>query len=141
MSNEEEVREASRQFYAALNQMLRGDAGPMGEAWSLGDDVTTMHPLGGREIGREKVRKSWAQVASLATGGHVELRGQHLQVGGDLACETGEEHGHGEFGKHQVQLDHRVTNVYRREGGVWKVVHHHADPSPAMIELVRTLAE
>jgi hypothetical protein len=27
-----------------------------------------------------------------------------------------------------------VTNIYRREGGGWKMVHHHTDVSPAMVE-------
>jgi ketosteroid isomerase-like protein len=33
-----------------------------------------------------------------------------------------------------VRVDWRVTNIYRREGGGWKMVHHHTDVSPAMVE-------
>ncbi|HYU19986.1 MAG TPA: nuclear transport factor 2 family protein [Chloroflexota bacterium] len=34
---------------------------------------------------------------------------------------------------------HRVTNIYRREGGEWKMVHHHTDVSPAMNDLLSRL--
>ena len=40
MSAEEEVRHASKQFYAALNRMANGDAGPMASGWSHGPNVT-----------------------------------------------------------------------------------------------------
>ena len=38
-----------------------------------------------------------------------------------------------------LTFDHRVTNVYRREAGGWKIVHHHADISPEMQELLNRL--
>jgi len=38
-----------------------------------------------------------------------------------------------------VVVDGRMTNVYRRDGDSWKMVHHRADTSPAMIEVVRKL--
>jgi ketosteroid isomerase-like protein len=52
---------------------------------------------------------------------------------------VGVEKGHVTMGGHKVNLDHRVTNVYRREAGTWKIVHHHTDLSPAMIDLVGSL--
>ena len=51
MASEDEVRRASEQFYAALNRMLNGDAGPLAAIWAHGLAVTTMHPIGGREVG------------------------------------------------------------------------------------------
>jgi ketosteroid isomerase-like protein len=39
----------------------------------------------------------------------------------------------------QVSIDHRVTNIYRRESGTWKIVHHHADVSQAMLYIVARL--
>ena len=32
-----------------------------------------------------------------------------------------------------------VSNIYRREDGDWKVVHHHTDLSPAMQDVLRDL--
>ena len=139
MSTENEVRAASAQFYAALNSMLNGDAGPLGDIWSHSKDVTTMHPIGGREVGWDEVEGPWAQVGSLSSGGQVELDDQLLRVSDDIAYELGTERGQATMAGEQVSIEQRVTNVYRREGGSWKIVHHHTDLSPAMVELIKRL--
>lgn len=136
MSIEDEVREASKQFYAALNRMLNGDAAPLADIWSHSAAVTTMHPIGGRQIGWDQVRESWEQLAPIATGGQVELRDQIIQVAGDLAYELGIEQGQAKLAGEQVTIEHRVTNIYRREAGGWKTVHHHTDVSPAMLDVL-----
>ena len=46
MAAEDEVRQASEQFYAALNRTLDGDSSPMEEIWSHSSDVSAMHPFG-----------------------------------------------------------------------------------------------
>jgi ketosteroid isomerase-like protein len=43
-------------------------------------------------------------------------------------------------GGEPVRIDWRATNIYRREGGGWKIVHHHADVSPAFVEALDRLA-
>jgi hypothetical protein len=69
MTTESEVRAASEKFYAALNSMLNGNAVPLGDIWSHSATVTTMHPIGGREVGWDKVKNSWEQVAQLSKRG------------------------------------------------------------------------
>jgi ketosteroid isomerase-like protein len=139
MTDEQGVGGASDAFYAALTQMLAGDASAMAAVWSHSGDVTAMHPLGGREVGWEAVAKSFQNVAALASGGKVEARERRVQVVGDLAYEVNVEHGRGTLGGETVEIDHRATNVYRREAGAWRMVHHHADWAPAMVDLVRRL--
>jgi ketosteroid isomerase-like protein len=136
---DDQVRMASDQFYAALNRMVNGDASGMANIWSHGASVTTMHPIGGREVGWDKVRGSWEQVAKVASDGKVELRDQLIQVFGDVACEVGIEHAKFKLAGQQVEGDLRVTNIYRREGEAWKIVHHHTDVDPAMVEVVKNL--
>ena len=139
MATEDEVRKASDQFYAALNGMSNGDAGPMADVWSHSADVTTMHPLGGREVGWDEVAGPWGQVAQLASSGQVELTDQLIRASGDMAYEVGVEKGQMTLAGQPMPINHRVTNVYRREGGAWKIVHHHTDEAPAMIDLVKSL--
>ncbi len=139
MTAEDEVRKASEQFYTALNRMLNGDAGPLADIWSHSAGVTTMHPIGGREVGWEKVRQSWEQVAQIASEGQVKLGDQIIQVVGDVGYELGAEQGQVKFAGQQVTIEHRVTNIYRREAGAWKIVHHHTDVSPAMLDVLSRL--
>ena len=139
MSSENEVRTASAAFYAALNQMANGDGRALAEVWSHSADVTTMHPRGGREVGWDAVRASFDQVAAIASDGTVRLEDQLIRVVGDLAYELGTERGRARFAGDWVDLDHRVTNIYRREASGWKIVHHHTDVSPGMLKVVERL--
>ena len=139
MSTEEEVRHASKQFYTALNRMANGDAGLMASAWSHGPEVTALHPIDGREIGWEAVKASFDQFAQIAADGNIELKDQQIRVDGDVAYELGVEQGECKLGGHPVALKQRVTNIYRREGGAWRMIHHHSDTSPAMLDVLAKL--
>jgi len=128
-SHEDQVRGASTRFYAALNRMANGDDGSMDAAWSLGQAVTTMHPISGRQAGWSQVRESFHQFSLAATDGHIRLEDQAVEVVGDLGCERRSL----KLGGQPVPIDSRVTNSYRREAGDWKLVHHPSDLSPAMV--------
>ncbi|MCP4330329.1 MAG: nuclear transport factor 2 family protein [Alphaproteobacteria bacterium] len=134
MAAEDEVRAASRKFYAALNRMLGGDASSLGDIWSHSSTVSTMHPIGGREIGWEQVRASFEQVARSSTGGRVELTEQLIRIAGEFAYELGVERAQFSISGEPLSLNSRVTNIYRRQAGNWKVVHHHGDKSPGIFE-------
>ncbi|PYP78036.1 MAG: DUF4440 domain-containing protein [Gemmatimonadetes bacterium] len=139
MSAEEEVRHASQQFYAALNRMANGDAGSMASAWSHGPEVSAQHPIDGREVGWDAVKASFEQFARIAADGKIDLRDQLIRVEGDVAYELGVEQGGCKLGGQPVAFKHRVTNVYRRESEGWRMVHHHSDISPAMVEVLAKL--
>ena len=127
MAAEDEVRAAAEQFYSALNGVLNGDAGSMVHVWSQSGDVTTMHPIGGRQVGWDEVWSSWQQVAGIASGGSVALGDRLIRVIGDAAYELGTENVDATLAGNPVRREVRVTNIYRREGGAWRIVHHHAD--------------
>ena len=139
MSDQDQVLKASGKFYAALNSMVKGDAGPMADAWSHAADVTAMHPIGGRQVGWDEVIGSFRQVAELSSGGSVRVMDQLIRVVGDVAYELGVEQGNVKLAGTDVSIDHRVTNTYRKEGGAWKLVHHHTDTSPAMMKVLENL--
>lgn len=79
MSTKDEVREASNKFYSGLNSMVNGKINAFADAWSHNNSVTTMHPIGGREVGWDAVKKSFDQVAKMASEGKVELKDQLIQ--------------------------------------------------------------
>jgi ketosteroid isomerase-like protein len=135
MAAEDEVRQASEQFYAALNSTLDGDSSPMEQIWSHGSDVSAMHPFGGRMVGWEEVSDSWEQAAQAFSGGHVTLDDMVVvPTTEDAAYTLGTEHGQASIGEERVGIDWRVTNIYRREGDGWKIVHHHTDFSSEVAE-------
>ena len=135
MAVEDEIRQASEQFYAALNRTINGDPGPIMEVWSHGSDITALHPLGGRETGWREVRASWEQVAQEFSDGQVSIEGLVVvPLSDDVAYTLGTERGQATLGDERVGIDWRVTNIYRREEGEWKIVHHHTDVSPAVVE-------
>lgn len=134
MTAEDEVRAASQEFYAALNRMLHGDAGSLGDIWSNDPTVTTMHPIGGREVGWDQVKTSFERVARSATGGQVELTEQMIRIAGDVAYELGVERAEFAISGEPLSVNSRVTNIYRRQAGGWKIVHHHGDKSPGIFE-------
>jgi ketosteroid isomerase-like protein len=51
-----------------------------------------------------------------------------------VAYTVGTEHGQAKLADETVGIDWRVTSIYRREGGEWKMVHHHTDISGALVE-------
>jgi hypothetical protein len=91
MSEEDQVREASKRFYAALNSMLIKKNEPMANVWAHDSTVTAMQPLGGRLVGWEEVRDSFAQVGEISGGGEISVRDQIFRVVGDMAYELGTE--------------------------------------------------
>ncbi|HET9374302.1 MAG TPA: nuclear transport factor 2 family protein [Chthoniobacterales bacterium] len=139
MSAENDIRKASDKFYAALNCVLNGDWTPMGDVWSRNPGVSTMHPTGGTQVGWDEIRTSWENLAKICSNGRVELSDQRISVGEDLAYETGTEHVNVLIGKDKAQADFRVSNVFRREGSEWRMVHHHVDLNQTMLAILSKL--
>jgi ketosteroid isomerase-like protein len=139
VTGENDVRAASDKFYAALNRMPNGDTGLLQDIWSHSKTVTTMHPIGGREVGWDQVRKTWEQVAALSTQGQVRLSEQFIQVVGDAAYELGVEHARFTLAGQPMAGECRVTNIYRRESGVWKIEHHHTDTTSGLVDAISRL--
>ena len=135
MAAEDEIRQASEQFYAALNRGINGDPGPMMEVWSHGSDVAIMPPSGGIVVGLEEVRTGCEQAAQTISEGQVSQDDLVVvPLADDVAYTLSTEHGQVKVGGDQISIDRRVTHIYRREGGEWKIVHHHTDVSPAFLE-------
>jgi ketosteroid isomerase-like protein len=98
-----------------------------------------MHPAPGRQVGWEEVRAAWGQMASLASSGEVTVHDLLVRAGSDLAYTIGTERVEVTLAGQQMQLEHRVTNIYHREAGSWKMVHHHTDLSPEMQDILSRL--
>jgi ketosteroid isomerase-like protein len=118
--------------------MVTGDASSMAEIWSQRDRNNDASNRGSGR-GPRKVRGAWEQVAALCTGGTVSLNDQLFETAGDMADEVGIERGQVTSAARNVPIEYRVTNIYRREAEGWKIVHHHTDPAPEMVEFLKSL--
>ena len=132
MSAEDDIRKASDKFYAALKRTINGDATQMAEVWSQNSDVSTLHPIGGSQVGWDEVRVSWENLSKICSNGSVKLTDQRVCAGADFSYEAGTEHVAALVAGSAVQTEFRVTNIYRREGSEWRIVHHHTDLNPTM---------
>ncbi len=83
------------------------------------------------------MRASWQQAAQVFSDGQVQLDDLVVvPTAGDVAYTLGTEHGQAKLADESIRIDWRVTNIYRREAGGWKIVHHHTDVSPAVVEVL-----
>jgi enamine deaminase RidA (YjgF/YER057c/UK114 family)/ketosteroid isomerase-like protein len=131
---EDSVPEASDRFYAAVNTLLSGDAAPMLALWSHADDVTYSDPRGHVLRGWSELESYW-QEAARANAATVEkiyatTHDVAIHASGDLGYTVTQEEVH--LPRQSQPMRVRATNVYRREGAEWRMVHRHADPAPAI---------
>ncbi len=112
---------------------VNGDGAPLDAIVTRIDSATFMSPRGDSVTGASAVAQRYAaDVASFAKGGTSKL--EMLQsANGHLGFWTGIQHAEVRLeGKEEaVPLTLRVTEVFRLEGGDWKLIHRHADvPKP-----------
>lgn len=125
------VMDTAAQFYVALNQMFTGDLDQMKEVWSHADDVTFMGPNGKFLVGWEQTLKDWEEQAAMKLGGNVIPADMRVTVGRDIAFTHNYEKGENTNARGETQkVSIRVTNVFRKEGGKWKMIGHHTDLLP-----------
>ena len=116
----------------AETALHNGDPEPRLAMWSSKDPVTLLGAAMSMH-GAEEIRRFFRELAARFSD-CTDYRFEPVAAGvsGDLAYTVGYEHT-------SVSIDGtpvapyvlRVTHVYRREDGDWKIVHRHADPPPA----------
>ena len=130
-TDEDGVKQAVAEFYAALNKMFTGEVAPMKAVWSHADDVTYMGPNGGFQKGWPAVEKIWDENAALKMGGKVAPAEMEIRVGEDLAIVSNYEEGENNDAEgNVVKVRIRATSLFRKEDGKWKMIGHHTDLLP-----------
>jgi ketosteroid isomerase-like protein len=108
-----------------------GDPEPRLEMWSTRDPVTLFGAWGPCKSGSDEVTRISRWVASRfsnSTAYSFELVA--AGVSGDLAYTVGYERNTTSVDGEPAEYTLRVTHVYRRENGEWKIVHRHGDVMP-----------
>ena len=127
----DDLREMLDRTTAALGYLVNGDAGPYLELWSHADDVTVMGGFGSYERGWDRVRQNTLFAATRFRGGSLSsVEAMAACESGDLAYAVWIERGQARVEGRDAAgpLAVRVTHIFRREEGAWRIIHRHGDP-------------
>jgi ketosteroid isomerase-like protein len=129
------------EFLAWVNSRVReaeialhdGDAGPRREIWSREEPVTVLGALK-NATGRTELDDLFAALEQTFSGcASFRFDVVAAEVSGDMAYTVGFEHTQAVVNGEPRTYTLRATQIYRREGGEWKVVHRHGSAPPGEI--------
>lgn len=118
MAEADAVLFANEAFYRAFADR---DAVAMEALWARRAPVACIHPGWGALEGRAVVMQSWRAIMSNAASPKIRPRAAKAHVLGDAAYVICFEEIEGQF--------LLATNVFVREDGRWRIVHHQAGPT------------
>ena len=114
-------------LYDAEVALHNGDAAPRRALWSRNEPVSVLGAWRNAH-GQQELDELFAALArSFSDCTSYEFELQAYDVVGDLAYTAGLEHTRASIDGQPSSYTLRVTQVYRREGGEWKVAHRHGD--------------
>lgn len=121
----EKILAANQDFYEAF---AAGDYAALSALWLQSEAVSVIHPGRSALHGRQAVMESWQRI--LESGG-----------GSDIRCARASAYVHGEYAYvicQEIFPGSRgrliATNVFIRENGNWRMVHHQAGPDNEGLE-------
>jgi ketosteroid isomerase-like protein len=113
--------------HEAITQQSHGHPEPFLELWSRAEDASIMAAIGGYQVGFEQVSELLTAASKTQSFETWSAENLVTAVADDLAITVELEH----YGRHtdgeKEEMTLRATQVYRREGGEWKVLHRHGD--------------
>ena len=109
---------ANEAFYVSFSLQ---DLAGMAEIWASQARVSCIHPGWPPLFGREEVLESWGGIFSGDAPPEITCHGAQAHIYGDAATVLCYE---------RIPESYLIaTNVFVREGGLWKIVHHQAGPT------------
>lgn len=131
------VREAIERLHAAMAKVAMGDTSAIKALYSHTVDATSFYGWGGYEKGWEGVARRWDWAGSQFQGGAVSYENVTTVVTADMFFVTDIE----TYSSQRMAgvegmtgWSNRVTHVFRREDGDWRLVHRHANRFEAQFE-------
>lgn len=119
MSDRDALISANEAFYTAFATC---DADMMDDLWANRDDITCIHPGWPPLDGLDEVLGSWRCILS-AESPLIGISDATAHIHGDVGYVICREH--------LEPGNLLATNIFARESGVWKLVHHQAGISPS----------
>ena len=114
---------ANEAFYRAF---ATRDLAAMEEVWARHVPVACIHPGWAPLQGRAEVMRSWQRILANPESPAIACHGAHATIFGDSALVVCFEEVPGAFLV--------ASNLFVRQGAVWKLVHHQAGPTSGQPE-------
>jgi ketosteroid isomerase-like protein len=133
-SASDDLNQAVELHHRAGDAIMKGDFEGYAELYSRRDDVTLGNPFGPFARGYEDVLQTLTRAGSNFREGEAsgfERVSEHVTP--ELACFVEVERYRTKVGGRDeiTPVSVRVTSIFRKEDGVWRLVHRHADPITA----------
>ena len=139
--SEEELAQLVQRTEEATSALIRGDIDRYLALTHHARGYTLMNPFGGAPSRYEDRSESVRASAGFFEGGEAKLELAHVHAWGDIVILVMIERQHGQVGGLPDQdWSLRVTQVFRRDGSDWRVVHRHADPLVHAVDLEQAAA-
>lgn len=131
VNSDSSLRAFLPRFEEGISAFINGDPTLWKQHVSRREDVTIMGGFGAYEKGWQQVgpRYDWAAARFLPSGAKVQVEYLSLAESGEIGYTISIERSQVRFADTNKvgPMALRVTHLFRREGGEWKLVHRHAD--------------
>jgi ketosteroid isomerase-like protein len=127
----DDLDEVIEQSHLTLGEIVKGNPEPLKMVYSHREDVSLANPFGPPVRGWEQAAAIIERAASNYKDGEiVGFENVAKYVTPELAYIVEVERYKAKVGggEELAPISLRVTSIFRREDGVWKIVHRHADP-------------
>jgi hypothetical protein len=122
MSEQDAILFCNEAFYGAISGR---DVPAMDEVWARTSPVCCIHPGWAAIVGRDEVLASWRRILSHDASPTIVCRQPQVLIYGEVGAVICYEDIEG-----QLLV---ATNLFRREGRHWRLVHHQAGPTAAQL--------
>lgn len=120
-------QQAEIAFYQAFEH---GDAAAMTALWENSDDIVCVHPMGSALRGTRAVAEAWREIFSNDVRMRFAIEEIHTTRTDSIAIHIVKEHIAVPGGKPVAPM--MATNIYRESADGWRMILHHASPSPGI---------
>lgn len=130
MAKDKSFQKFLRRRNAASDAWVSGDFAPLSELLATKGDASFFGPMGGSLSGAKAIFARYESDAKrFSTGSTNRIELLHAASSGDLGYAVFRQVAKAKFAGQpkKVPMTLRVTEIFRRDGGEWKLIHRHAD--------------
>ena len=123
LSDQEAILFVNEAFYRAFADR---DIEAMNNLWSNKVPVSCIHPGWPPLFDRCEILKTWKEILASSDAPDIRYRNENVNNFGDTASVICIEE--------LAEIVLAATNIFYREGSLWKIIHHQAGPTSAELQ-------